>query len=178
MCEYKMKTLRLAGVVRESIVDGPGMRMTIFVQGCPHHCAGCHNPQTHDFSGGYISHPENLLKAVDSDKLLRGVTFSGGEPFMQADALYPLADEIHMRGLDVVTYTGFTYEEITENAEKFPQRMELLKRTDYLIDGRFILEQRSLDLLFRGSSNQRIIDVERSLEKGCAVVTTFDNETL
>ena len=97
---------------------------------------------------------------------------------MQADALYPLADEIHMRGLDVVTYTGFTYEEITENAEKFPQRMELLKRTDYLIDGRFILEQRSLDLLFRGSSNQRIIDVERSLEKGCAVVTTFDNETL
>ena len=164
-----MKELRLAGVIRESIVDGPGMRMTIFTQGCPHHCEGCHNPQTHDFSGGYISHPENILKAVDSDKLLRGVTFSGGEPFMQAQALAELAREIHKRGLDIVTYTGFTYEQLAESFDKYPDRKELLEQTDYLIDGRFEIDLRTLDLRFRGSSNQRIIDVKRTLAEGRVV---------
>lgn len=164
-----MKELRLAGVIRESIVDGPGMRMTIFTQGCPHHCEGCQNPQTHDFNGGYISHPENILNAIDEDPLLRGVTFSGGEPFMQPEALCELADEIHKRGLDIITYTGFTFEELVSQKEKFPERMKLLERTDYLIDGKFVLSLRSLDLRFRGSSNQRIIDVKRSLEEGSAV---------
>ena len=164
-----MKELRLAGVIRESIVDGPGMRMTIFTQGCPHNCKGCHNPQTHDFNGGYISHPENILKAIDKDKLLRGVTFSGGEPFMQPEALSELAVEIHKRGLDIVTYTGFTFEELLESFSRHPERRLLLEQTDYLIDGRFVLELRSLDLLFRGSSNQRIIDVKKSLAEGRAV---------
>lgn len=168
-----MKELRLAGVIRESIVDGPGLRMTIFTQGCPHHCKGCHNPQTHDFNGGYISHPENILAAIDKDKLLRGVTFSGGEPFMQADALARLAKEIHKRGLDIVTYTGFTYEQLFESFEEYPDRRELLEQTDYLIDGKFILEQRSLDLHFRGSANQRIIDVKKSLAEGRVVETDF-----
>ncbi len=164
-----MKELRLAGVIRESIVDGPGMRMTIFTQGCPHNCEGCHNPQTHDFSGGYISHPENILKELDKDKLLRGVTFSGGEPFMQPEALAELALEIHKRGLDIVTYTGFTFEQIVESFDKHPERRLLLEQTDYLIDGKFVLSLRSLDLHFRGSSNQRIIDVKKSLEEGRAV---------
>ena len=170
-----MDKLRLAGVIRESIVDGPGIRMTVFTQGCPHHCKGCQNPQTHSFDGGYISDPENILKAIDANPLLRGVTFSGGEPFMQPHALAQLGGEIHKRGLDIITYTGFTFEELLSSSEDIPERMELLKETDYLIDGKFILELRSLDLEFRGSSNQRIIDVKASLEKGKAVETSFKN---
>ena len=108
-----MEKLRLAGVIRESIVDGPGIRMTIFTQGCPHNCEGCHNPQTHSFDGGYISDPENILRAIDKDPLLKGVTFSGGEPFMQAHAMAELGKEIRKRGLDIITYTGFTYEQLT-----------------------------------------------------------------
>ena len=169
-----MKELRLAGVIRESIVDGPGMRMTIFTQGCPHNCEGCHNPQTHSFDGGYISHPENILKAIDADPILKGVTFSGGEPFMQAEALAMLAEEIHKRGLKVLSYTGFTYEELLQSFEKHPDREKLLRQCDYLIDGRFVLALRSLDLKFRGSSNQRIIDVKKSLESGKVVETNFD----
>ena len=168
-----MKELRLAGVIRESIVDGPGIRMTIFTQGCPHHCEGCHNPQTHDFGGGYISHPENILKAIDANPLLKGVTFSGGEPFMQADALADLAVEIHKRGLNVLTYTGFTFEELLDSFEKFPERKRLLEQSDYLIDGKFVLSLRSLNLQYRGSSNQRIIDVRKSLESKRAVEISF-----
>lgn len=168
-----MKELRLAGVIRESIVDGPGIRMTIFTQGCPHHCEGCHNPQTHDFNGGYISQPENILKAIDANPLLKGVTFSGGEPFMQADALADLAVEIHKRGLNVLTYTGFTFEELVGSFEKFPERKRLLEQSDYLIDGKFVLSLRSLNLQYRGSSNQRIIDVKKSLESSCAEEAVF-----
>ena len=159
-----MKELRLAGVIRESIVDGPGIRMTIFTQGCPHHCEGCHNPQTHDFDGGYISHQENLLKAIDENPILQGVTFSGGEPFMQPEALAELAAEIHKRGLNVLTYTGFTFEELLESFDKFPQRKKLLEQTDYLIDGKFVMSLKTLDSKYRGSSNQRIIDVSQSLK--------------
>lgn len=168
-----MKELRLAGVVRESIVDGPGIRMTIFTQGCPHHCKGCQNPQTHSFDGGYISHPENLLKAIDENPLLRGVTFSGGEPFMQADALADLAVEIHKRGLDVLTYTGFTYEQLTDSFDKFPDRKKLLEQTDYLVDGKFVEALKSYDLQFRGSSNQRIIDVKKTVQSGKIVEKVF-----
>lgn len=168
-----MKELRLAGVVRESIVDGPGIRMTIFTQGCPHHCKGCQNPQTHSFDGGYISHPENLLKAIDENPLLRGVTFSGGEPFMQAEALADLAVEIHKRGLDVLTYTGFTYEQLIDSFEKFPDRKKLLEQTDYLVDGKFVEALKSYELQFRGSSNQRIIDVKKTVQSGKIVEKVF-----
>lgn len=164
-----MKELRLAGVIRESIVDGPGMRMTIFTQGCPHHCEGCHNPQTHSFDGGYISYPENILKAIDADPLLSGVTFSGGEPFMQCEALAELAAEIHKRGLNVLTYTGFTFEQLYGDFHAHPEYKVLLEQCDYLIDGRFVLALRTLNLRYRGSSNQRIIDVKKSLEEGRAV---------
>lgn len=168
-----MKELRLAGVVRESIVDGPGIRMTLFTQGCPHHCKGCQNPQTHRFDGGYISHPENLLKAIDENPLLRGVTFSGGEPFMQAEALADLAVEIHKRGLDVLTYTGFTYEQLIDSFEKFPDRKKLLEQTDYLVDGKFVEALKSYELQFRGSSNQRIIDVKKTVQSGKIVEKVF-----
>lgn len=168
-----MKELRLAGVIRESIVDGPGIRMTIFTQGCPHHCEGCQNPSTHSFDGGYISQPENILRAIDQNPLLKGVTFSGGEPFVQASALAELAEEIHKRGLDVITYSGFTYEQLTKSFDKFPDRKSLLEQTDYLIDGRFELDKKSYNLQYRGSSNQRIIDVKKSLNSGKAVETVL-----
>lgn len=160
--------LRIAGTVNDSIVDGNGIRFTIFVQGCPHGCEGCHNPQTHDFDGGTISATEELLERIKGNPLLDGVTFSGGEPFCQAEALAVLGREIKQLGLDIVTYTGYTFEQLYENREK-AHWGELLAVTDYLIDGPFILAEKSWEVKFRGSSNQRYIDCQRSLAEGRAV---------
>ena len=104
--------LRIAGTANDSIVDGPGIRFTIFTQGCPHHCEGCHNPQTHDFSGGKLADTDELLDRIRSNPLLDGVTFSGGEPFCQAEALAELGSRIRSLGLNIVTYTGYTFEEL------------------------------------------------------------------
>ena len=166
-----MSKIRLAGVVRESIVDGPGIRMTVFTQGCPHKCEGCHNPQTHDFNGGYMSDTDNILKAVKKDPMLQGITFSGGEPFMQCEPLIELAKACHQQELNVMIYTGFTFEQLYENFDKHPEYKELLEQCDWLIDGRFVLSQRTLNLRYRGSKNQRIIDVHKSLALGKAVET-------
>ena len=156
--------LRIAGTVGESIVDGPGFRFTIFTQGCPHGCEGCHNPQTHDFNGGIV---------VDTDPLLDGVTFSGGEPFCQCKPLAELAGRIKAFNrfpLNVISFTGYTYEYLIANADDNNGYLELLQQLDYLVDGPFILSQRSLELKFMGSKNQRFIDVQRSLKEGRAVV--------
>ena len=162
--------IRLAGVVRESIVDGPGIRLTVFTQGCPHKCEGCHNPQTHDFNGGYISDTYNILKAIKENPMLQGVTFSGGEPFMQCEPLIELAKECHKLNLNVMSYTGYTFETLTEGFEKHPGWKKLLENIDILVDGPFILSQRSLTLHFRGSKNQRILDVPASLNAGHAIL--------
>ena len=106
------KEIRIAGIVRESIVDGPGIRFTLFVQGCPHNCPECHNPQTHDFNGGQIVSHEKVLNAIGQNPLLSGVTFSGGEPFMQPESLYFLGKKIKEKGLSLITYTGFRFEEV------------------------------------------------------------------
>lgn len=159
-------TIRIAGVVKESIVDGPGFRFTVFCQGCPHNCEGCHNRTTHDFSGGYDCEISKIVDAVDQNPLLDGVTFSGGEPMCQAEAFYNLAVQVKKRGLNIVTYTGYTYEELIHMSEKDKWVKELLNMTDILIDGRFVLEERDLTLLFRGSSNQRVIDMNLTREKG------------
>lgn len=156
-------TLRISGVIDDSIVDGPGIRLTIFTQGCPHRCEGCHNPQTHDFDGGEDVTLESLLEKVKGNPLLDGVTFSGGEPFCQAKQLYELGLEIKKAGLNVVTYTGYLYEYLTEHANTDNYYGELLSVTDYLVDGPFILSKRDILLKFKGSSNQRIIDVKKSL---------------
>ncbi len=161
--------LRLAGVIRESIVDGPGIRMTVFVQGCPHHCKGCHNEQTWDFEGGYDSTAEKIIEEAKKDPLLKGLTFSGGEPFCQAESLAALGKMAHQNGLNVVTYTGFIFEYLQKHFDEKPEWKKLLEQTDYLIDGPFILEQRDLLLHFRGSKNQRILDVKKSLELKQAV---------
>ena len=156
-------TIRISGTINDSIVDGPGIRLTIFTQGCPHHCEGCHNPQTHDFNGGEDVTLESLLEKIKGNPLLDGVTFSGGEPFCQAKQLYELGLEVKKAGMNIVTYTGYLYEYLTENANSDNYYNELLSVTDYLVDGPFVLSKRDILLKFKGSSNQRIIDVKKSL---------------
>lgn len=159
--------LRIAGTVNDSIVDGYGLRFTIFTQGCPHHCAGCHNPHTHDFSGGEDVDTSDLLNHIMSNPLLDGVTFSGGEPFCQPRQLAELGKMVKIIGLNVITYTGYTFEKLIQTED--PAIMDLLKITDILIDGPFIESKRSYELEFRGSSNQRILDVAKSIEYGYAI---------
>ncbi len=164
-----MPALRLAGVIRESIVDGPGIRMTVFTQGCPHHCKGCHNEQTWDFEGGYDSSTERILEEAQKDPLLKGLTLSGGEPFAQAEALSVLAKEAKALGYDIFCYTGYTFEKLVSEFETHPEYKNLLENCDWLVDGPFVLEKRSLMLKFRGSTNQRILDVKKSLLSMTAV---------
>ena len=156
-------TIRLAGVIRESIVDGPGIRFVVFAQGCPHGCPGCHNPQTHDFNGGYPCTIDKILKAIDENPLLRGVTFSGGDPVCQPAGFWALAKEVKKRCLDIVMYSGYTFEELCEMASHNEDLDGLLHQVDYLIDGHYEENLRDLTLPFRGSSNQRMIDLKPSL---------------
>lgn len=161
--------LRLAGVIRESVVDGPGWRFVVFAQGCPHRCPGCQNPQTHDFAGGYESRVGNLIAEIQKNPLLSGVTLSGGDPFAQAEPFALLAAGVHQLGLNVITYTGWAFEQLVEGPASHPGWEALLAETDVLVDGRFLLEEKSLALPFRGSRNQRTIDVKRSLAEGKAI---------
>lgn len=162
--------LRIAGTVQDSIVDGPGLRYVIFTQGCPHRCEGCHNPQTHDFSGGRIVDTDELYEECIENPLTQGVTFSGGEPFCQPQPLYELAERFKERGLHLISYSGWTFEELLKKAEREEYVAKLLGVLDILIDGRFVLAERSLMLKFRGSKNQRIIDVKRSLSENRAII--------
>lgn len=152
--------LRLSGIVEESIVDGPGLRLVLFTQGCPHGCKGCHNPETHDPEGGFVRHVEEILAQYDENPLLDGVTFSGGEPFLQAGALCAVAEKVRARGGDVITYTGYTYEALLARTERGaePDAARLLELTDLLVDGPYVEALRDLELPFRGSSNQRLLD--------------------
>ena len=161
----KADSIRLAGIVRESIVDGPGIRFTVFCQGCPHACEGCHNPETHDFAGGKDISIERL-EEIDKDKLLAGVTFSGGEPFCQAEAFACLGRGVKERGLNITVFSGYTLEELQDMAVQRADVRELLELTDILIDGPFINELRDLTLQFRGSSNQRVIDMNETRKTG------------
>lgn len=149
--------IRLSGLAEESIVDGPGIRFTVFTQGCPHHCKGCHNPQTHDFSGGYDSTIEEIYEKFVENPLLSGITFSGGEPFCQPEPLYYLGLKIKELKKNIVVYTGYTLEQLEKLQERNPFIASLLSITDILIDGPYVEELRDLELLFRGSSNQRIL---------------------
>lgn len=152
--------LRLSGIVEESIVDGPGLRLVLFTQGCPHACKGCHNPETHDREGGFFCDVEEILAQYDENPLLSGITFSGGEPFLQAGALCAVAEKVRARGGDVVTYTGYVYEALLARTERGrePDMARLLELTDLLIDGPYVEALRDLELPFRGSSNQRLLD--------------------
>lgn len=162
----KFDTIRMAGIVRESIVDGPGIRFTIFCQGCPHKCEGCHNPETHDFNGGNDVSIDRILQEIDKNPLLAGVTFSGGEPLCQPEAFSVLAKKVKERGLDVTVFSGFTYEEILKMSDENEAVNSLMSNTDILIDGQFIIAEKDLTLQFRGSRNQRVIDLNRTRDAG------------
>lgn len=168
--DYKV---RICDVETESIVDGRGLRYSIFMQGCPHHCVGCHNPQTHAYDGGKLVSIEELLKDICKNPLLTGVTFSGGEPFLQAAALSQLGQMIHKQGLTVTTYTGFYYEKLLSLGKEEIQK--LLDQTDTLVDGPFMIEQKDLSLYFRGSRNQRIIDMNQTRKKGTVILDDLNN---
>ena len=156
--------IRIAGTVNDSIVDGPGYRYTIFAQGCPHHCPGCHNPQSHDFEGGRVTDTDTILRQVRENPLLDGITLSGGEPFCQPEACRALAEAARDLGLSVWCYTGYTWEKLMQEAD--PARLALLEAVDVLVDGPFILAQKSLELKFCGSRNQRLIDVKKTRQAG------------
>ena len=149
--------IRIAGLVPESFVDGDGIRFAIFMQGCRRNCAGCHNPETHDLSGGRLIDTTEIISAIKKNPLLDGITLTGGEPFLQVEAAEELALNAKNFGLSVWCYTGFTFEEIKNSP--------LLENVDVLIDGEFVLSLRDLDLQFRGSRNQRIIDVKKTREQ-------------
>lgn len=158
--------LRIAGYTKESVVDGPGIRFVVYAQGCPHRCEGCHNPETWDSMGGKEISEDALLALIRETGLLRGVTFSGGEPFSQAAAFASLADRIKLLGLDIITYTGYTFEEILEMSKSDQNIKQLLERSNFLVDGRYLASERDLSLPFRGSRNQRFLDVGASLAAG------------
>ena len=158
--------IRLASpITYDSIVDGPGLRAVIWTQGCNHNCKGCHNPQTHDTCGGYEIDSQEIISKIKKLRLHRGITLSGGEPFMQSEALLDIAKESKKLSLDVWAYTGYTFEELIDKKNtNYFSNINLLRNIDVLVDGRFIEAKKDITLKFRGSSNQRIIDVKKSLE--------------
>ena len=145
--------MRIANFIHDSIVDGEGLRFTLFVQGCSHHCKGCHNPQTHDPNGGKEVTEQEIIAAMLSNPLLDGLTLSGGEPFDQDHSCAIIAKAAKDAGLNVWAYTGYTLEQLRQ------KNTELLQYVDVLVDGPFMLEQRSLSLKWRGSHNQRVIEL-------------------
>lgn len=157
------RSIRLSAPLQfDSVVDGEGLRCVLWTQGCKHHCKGCHNPETHDFNGGFEAELEDLMQQMKERFYLDGITFSGGDPMEQAESCTVLAKYAHQLGWDVWCYTGYRYEVLIQlNNEEINQ---FLHEIDVLVDGPFIQEKRSLDILFRGSSNQRLIDVQESLK--------------
>ena len=158
--------LRIAGIVNDSVVDGLGIRMTLFTQGCPHRCEGCHNPHTHDYAGGYEITLGEIADKVKANPLLDGMTFSGGEPFEQSEALSDLAVWLRQNGLNLWCYSGYTYEQLLAKSEQNSAVATLLEYTNVLVDGRFEQDKKNLLLNFRGSENQRVIDMNKTREQG------------
>ena len=163
-----MSKLKIAGFVNDSITDGPGLRFVIFTQGCPHKCDGCHNPQTHSFEAGNYVEIDDLFLMIEKNVLLTGVTFSGGEPVCQAKELIPLAKKINANHLELAIYSGYTFEELIKMNNEYIN--ELLSFCDIMVDGKFVKELKSLNFKFKGSANQRVIDLPKSLHQKTAVL--------
>jgi anaerobic ribonucleoside-triphosphate reductase activating protein len=169
--EMELKSVmqvRIAGVVNESVVDGPGIRTVIFFQGCPHACPGCHNPETWNFRGGRELSVSDLIRSLKVTPLISGVTFSGGEPFGQAEVASALGASLKALGLNLWVYTGFLWEQLLNNLKR-PGYAELINLADVVVDGPFQQELKRSDLSFRGSTNQRLIRVKASLNDGKVV---------
>ncbi len=156
--------IRIAGIVEESFVDGSGIRFAIFFQGCVRNCFNCHNPETHDLNGGKIFDTQEIFDKIKKNPLLTGITLSGGEPFLQIEPANELAKSAKKIGLNVWCYTGYNFENLPQNAQEF------LQNIDVLVDGEYVDDLRDLELNFCGSSNQRIIDVKKSLQAGKVVL--------
>jgi len=159
--------IRLASTLQsDSVVDGSGIRTVIWTQGCSHNCPSCHNPGTHDFNGGVEVDVEEIKQEISNLKNQTGITFSGGDPVFQIDALIELSKFIKELNMNIWVYTGFTYEQVLE----LPKGREMLEFIDVLVDGKFDISKKTLDAPFRGSSNQRIIDVQESLKTNNVVL--------
>lgn len=171
-----MKIRLAADLQTDSIVDGPGIRTVIWTQGCPHQCPGCHNPMTHSFEDGCLVDVDLVKEEISSLSHQTGVTFSGGDPMCQPEACLALAKHCKQLNLDVWFYTGYTYEQIVQLAKQRTCILELLTYIDVLVDGKFILDEKSLNLEFKGSRNQRVIDVPRTLETG--IVTLYERKKI
>lgn len=167
MSEHK---LRIASVVDDSVVDGPGVRYVIFTQGCKHNCPGCHNPQSHSFSTGMFVSFEEIYADLQRYKYIKAVTFSGGDPLEQPEAVAEFVEKLKEKGYHVLIYTGYTYEQVLADEK----RRKAVEKSDLLVDGLFVLRLRSLGCNFRGSSNQRIIDVQESLKNGEVVLSKYN----
>lgn len=163
-----MKIRLAADLQTDSIVDGEGIRTVVWTQGCPHKCPGCHNPQTHDFDDGFLVDVDYIIDEIRNLKGQDGITLSGGDPVCQSEACVKICKAAKEIGLNVWCYTGFTYEKMLLN----PKHRELLDYVDVLVDGKFILEEKSYDIYFRGSKNQRIIDVKKSIDEGRVVLVS------
>lgn len=163
-CGIRCDKMRIANTVSDSIVDGPGLRFTVFTQGCRHHCPGCHNPDTHNPEGGKEVTVEQLAQQMKESPLISGLTLSGGDPMEQAAECAQLAALAHEAGLNVWTYTGYTYETLLQR--KRPDWLALLAQTDVLVDGPYVEREKSYDALFRGSRNQRLIDLNATRAAG------------
>lgn len=161
-----MNKIRMCGIEPESIVDGPGFRYVLFVQGCPHHCDGCHNPESWPFDAGIDMSVDELFAGIMKNPNLQGVTYSGGEPFEQVSPLLELAKRIKAEGLDLMSYSGYTLEELEERND--PDTDELLSLLDILVDGRYEKSLRNLTLQYCGSENQRVIDMQKTRENRTA----------
>ena len=163
--------IRIFGTANDSIVDGPGIRYAIFLQGCYHHCPGCHNPESHDVNGGKLEDTETILQEIMDNPLLDGVTFSGGEPMLQPEPLLEMAKKIKELGLNIVIYSGYLFEELLILG---PKHKELLSYCDMLVDGKFEQDKKSLALLYCGSTNQRLINVQESLKQDKVIIYQVD----
>ena len=159
------KTIRLSGIAYESLVNGPGMRRVFFAQGCKHNCEGCFNPETHDFSGGEEKNIDDLIKDVLKNKMIKGITFSGGDPLEQADKFSYMAKAFKKSGLNIWCYTGYTFEILLEKMKNEDSIRELIENIDVLVDGKFEINNKKDSLRFKGSTNQRLINVKESLDK-------------
>lgn len=168
--------IRVCGIEPESIVDGPGFRYVLFVQGCSHHCKGCHNPESWNPDAGEEMSVSEIFDEIKANANLGGVTFSGGEPFEQVPALLELAKMIKAEGLHLMSYSGYTLEELQDRND--PETNEFLEMLDMLVDGRYIEEERNLTLVYRGSENQRVIDMDKTRENGEITLfhSAFDDE--